>query len=247
MTTIEFSNEFDILYDSIASMGAPAIDLYEKSVFLTQGQLDLVKEYNSPFNKTKVSFEGSDKRRADLRELVVNYTIVPTKSTTGVSTDSYNAILPNDYFLMKYEAVFYTKEGCDDSIKIDVIPIKYDEYNDRIRNPFRKPDDKDGFRLDIASNSQGSKTVELIVSHVPDTYQIRYVKYPTPIVLTDLGGISSEPLSIDGVVVKTECTLDKEVHREILEKAVILAMKVYKPEALKYYYQQNQRKSIKIN
>lgn len=32
----EFSNEFDVLYNSITSNQAPGIDEYEKSVFLTE-------------------------------------------------------------------------------------------------------------------------------------------------------------------------------------------------------------------
>ena len=44
MTTTEFSNEFDILYESIASNGAPPLDDYEKSVLLTQAQEILVKD-----------------------------------------------------------------------------------------------------------------------------------------------------------------------------------------------------------
>ncbi len=32
MNIVEFSNEFDILYDNIATKGAPGIDQYEKSV-----------------------------------------------------------------------------------------------------------------------------------------------------------------------------------------------------------------------
>jgi hypothetical protein len=36
MTTTEFSNEFDILYNSITSNMAPGLDEYEKSVFLTR-------------------------------------------------------------------------------------------------------------------------------------------------------------------------------------------------------------------
>jgi len=43
MTTKEFSNEFDILYNSIATNAAPGIDLYEKSVFLTKAQDELIK------------------------------------------------------------------------------------------------------------------------------------------------------------------------------------------------------------
>ena len=48
MTNSEFSNEFDILYNNIMSNQAPGLDEYEKSVFLTKAQDEIVKSYFSP-------------------------------------------------------------------------------------------------------------------------------------------------------------------------------------------------------
>lgn len=241
MSTDEFNNEFDILYDSITSSGAPDLDKYEKSVFLTKSQLELVKEVNGPINKYGTSFEGSDKRRADMRELIVDYTTVPTKTETGLSDNSYTAKIPADCFLIKYEAAFFKREGCTQQTKVTIVPVKYDEYHEVKRNPFRKPDSQNGFRLDISSNEDG-KNVELITDVIIDKYQIRYIKYPTPIVLTDLDGISSDgTLSVDGVSIRTECKLDEQFHREILDRAVQLAMLAYKGEALQSKVQLDQR------
>jgi len=239
MNTKEFSNEFDILYNSIASMSAPALDEYEKSVFLTKAQLEIVKVNNGPMNKYRESFEGSDKRRADLRELIVDYKVIPKEITTGIEPVTYLVDLPKDLFLIKYEAAFYTKEGCDDRIEIQVIPVKYDEYHENKRNPFRRPTETSGFRLDIQS-SKGNKQAELIVSQKPEIYQMRYIKYPTPIILTDLDGFSTEVLSIDGIQSETECMLDKELHREILDRAVELAMVAYRQEQAQIENQSNQ-------
>jgi hypothetical protein len=239
MTTEEFSNEFDILYDSIASLGAPDLDQYEKSVFLTKAQLELVKEYNGPINKYQRGFEGSDKRRADLRELVVDYSIVPVLNSKQLGGISHTAVLPDNLFLIKYEQAGYTNPPCEDVLTMAIIPVKYDEYAEAMGNPFRKPDFQNGFRLDIESKN-GVKTVELITDRVITSYRIRYVKYPTPIVLTDLGEISDD-LSVDGVKVKTACLLDAELHREILDRAVELAMLAYKPEALPSKVQLDQR------
>ncbi len=240
MTNKEFSNEFDVLYDSISSMDAPGLDDYEKSVFLTKAQLELVKEVNGPVNKYKTGFEGSDKRRADMRELVLNYTGTPYSITTGLTESSLEVILPSNLFLIKYEAAFFQEEGCPNKTKVDIIPIKYDEYHENLRNPFRKPDKESGFRLDISSKG-GNKVAELVVDAPIDTYQLRYVKYPNPIVLQDLGGISSEVLSIDGERNNQECELDEEFHREILDRAVEMAMIAYKQEALSFQVQHAQR------
>lgn len=48
MTTQEFSSEFDILYNNIMSNAAPGLDEYEKSVFLTKAQEEILKNYFNP-------------------------------------------------------------------------------------------------------------------------------------------------------------------------------------------------------
>ena len=45
MTTTEFSTEFDVLYNNITSNQAPGLNLYEKSVFLTKAQSQLISEH----------------------------------------------------------------------------------------------------------------------------------------------------------------------------------------------------------
>jgi len=224
MTVTEFSNEFDIQYDSIASKGAPALDEYEKSVFLTRAQLQIVKELNGPLNKYKQSFEASDKRRADLRELVKDASLTPVKNDSGLTANSYTVKLPDDVFLIKYEAGKYTDKNI-----VEIIPMLYDEFHDSLKNPYRKVSKNKGYRLDRESIN-GGKVVELELFDPIDTYQIRYLKYPTPIILADLGGISSENLSVDGESALTECKLDEELHKEILDRAVLLATAAYRPE-----------------
>lgn len=241
MTTKELSNEFDILYDSIASLGAPGLDEYEKSVFLTKAQLEVIKELNGNLNKYGTSFEGSDKRRADLRELLVNTSITPSKIGTAKGIIKYTVQVPANLFLIKYEAASFTSVGCTEPQEMEIIPIKYDEFHTHKRNPFRKPNYQKGFRLDLASNING-KAVELYTDREITIYHMTYLKYPTPIILTDLEGISGDPtLSVDGVKIKTECALDQELHREILDRAVQLAMLSYKGEALPSKVQLDQR------
>ena len=48
MTNLEFSNEFDVLYNNITSNQAPGLDEYEKSVFLTKAQDEIIKAYFNP-------------------------------------------------------------------------------------------------------------------------------------------------------------------------------------------------------
>lgn len=75
MTCEEFSNEFDLLYNNIMSNQAPGLDEYEKSVFLTRAQDDIVKRYFTPKgNKDYEGFDSSLKRNVDFSTLYKSYT-----------------------------------------------------------------------------------------------------------------------------------------------------------------------------
>lgn len=68
MTLTEFSNQFDVLYNNITSNQAPGLNEYEKSVFLTKAQNEIVKNYftaNSKGNNIGQGFDDSAKRQAD--------------------------------------------------------------------------------------------------------------------------------------------------------------------------------------
>lgn len=71
MTNEEFSNEFDILYNNIMSNQAPGLDEYEKSVFLTKAQEDIVKAYfSAKSNKLQEGFDDSARRQIDFSMLM---------------------------------------------------------------------------------------------------------------------------------------------------------------------------------
>lgn len=71
MTLQEFNNEFDVLYNNIMSNQAPGLDAYEKSVFLTKAQDDVIKSYFSPkSNKLQEGFDDSVRRQIDFSSLM---------------------------------------------------------------------------------------------------------------------------------------------------------------------------------
>ena len=77
MTNPEMSNEFDILYNNITSNQAPGLDEYEKSVFLTKAQDEIIKAY--VVNKDMKEFElklgelTDDEREIILKGCLINY------------------------------------------------------------------------------------------------------------------------------------------------------------------------------
>jgi len=245
MTTVEFSNQFDIHYNNIATNKAPGIDLYEKSVYLTKAQLEIVKNYYNPKgNKYQEGFESTEKRRNDLKNLIKNYvTSTVINSDNKISESSVLFEIPNDTFLIIYEkAIISSSDKCLDGIGVQVIPKTYDEYNIQINNPFKSPNSKNIWRLDY--NDIPSKTVELISKYSILKYQIRYIKYPKPIILVDLDNdpeYSSDNLSIEGETNVMTCELSSSIHDEILDRAVQLAALDYKDGNLQSKVQLNNR------
>lgn len=235
MTVDEFSNSFDIKYNSIATNSAPSIDLYEKSVFLTDAQLEIIKNYFNPLgNKYRKGFEQTSKRRYDLKELVkpgLSTTVIV--SSDGIDINSQFFKIASDIFLIIQEkSKVSSSDLCINNTFIKTVPKTHDEYNIQIDNPFKKPDKSVIWRLD--SMTQGNnKNVELISPYTIIEYKYRYIKYPSPIILTDFDTtFPGENLTIDGAAINQTCTLNEGIHREILNRAVEMATADYNPKDL---------------
>ena len=234
MTIQEFNNEFDIAYDSIAGASAPGIDIYEKSLYLTKAQLEIVKNYyDSTSNRKQRGFEGSEKRRVDLRALIKDYkSSASFTDSSAINSNSRFFNIPSDTFVIINEKVKVLSGQCLVNNIIEIKPITHDEYNLEISNPFKNPDDSLVWRMDM-SNIASNKVVEIISTLGQLEYQLRYLKYPKPIILADLSTTyPSETLTIDGLSTPSTSELNEEIHREILDRAVELALRDYKPEGL---------------
>ena len=222
MTTEEFSNEFDALLNSYSTTeetpNTIELDEYEKSVFLTKAQEDVVIDMYNGKNTFGDSFERTEEIRRYLSTLIKTYTTTDKKvGYTGLSKSSVFFELPDDLWFITYESVNLKDDGlgCMNGEDISVIPITQDEYHRIRKNPFRGTNERRALRLDLSG-----KVVEIISKYNVESYLIRYLSRPTPIVLTDL----ADNLSINGTSVKTECELNPVVHRAILERAVKLAI-----------------------
>lgn len=225
MTTEEFSNEFDTLLNSYSTIEAfgktPStveLDEYEKSVFLTNAQEEIVIDMYNGKNPFGDSFERTEEIRRYLSTLIKTYITTDKKvGYTGLSKSSVFFELPDDLWFITYESVNLKDDGlgCMNGEDISVIPITQDEYHRIGKNPFRGTNERRALRLDLSG-----KVVEIISKYNVRSYLIRYLSRPTPIVLTDL----VNNLSINDISVKTECELNPVIHRAILERAVKLAI-----------------------
>lgn len=224
MTNPELSNEFDVLYNNITSNQAPGLDEYEKSVFLTRGQDDVLKAYFDPrTNKPQQGYDGSEIRQIDFSMVTV------VKDYTGNAfadavfdprTNNKSVALEKDILMPINEQLTVTRDGITEYLQ--VIPIMYDEYRRLMSKPYKRPIKYQAWRL--MNTSGGVNRADLIVGP-NDTlvkYSMRYVKRPRAIILSDLEGVT-----LDGQTQAQTCELDPILHPEILQRAVELAKAAY--------------------
>ena len=232
MTIQEFNTTFDLLYNNIASNQAPGLDEYEKSVFLTNAQLELVKNYFNPKgNKYQEGFDQSPKRQLDfstITDLLV-YSITDALLNV-VKFNEDSIVFPyNDNFLFIIQELATVTDSVTGTNKnINIRGITNVEYMMAMNKPYKYPFKHEGWR--IIHNTDDRK-LELLLSYGDrlKSYKIRYIKRPTPIILTDLneGSYLGSGLTIDGLSTPTDCILDEAMHAEIVQRAVELAKMSY--------------------
>ena len=108
MTNTEFSSTFDILYNNIMSNAAPGLDEYEKSVFLTKAQLEIVKNYfNAKGNKYQEGVETSSKRTLDFSKLTKVVSPLPITNLFFTKFDDRSMVYstPSDILFLLNETV----------------------------------------------------------------------------------------------------------------------------------------------
>lgn len=233
MTNKEFSLEFDILFNNIMSGAAPGLNDYEKSVFLTKGQEELIKNYLNPLgNKYQEGVDDSLKRFTDFSSLIKTHSVSTTNNTIAtIDKRALVYMLPNDVFVQLNEVLEVgTKE-------YQIVPVSYLEYTRLMSRPYKEPLKGQAWKLTTEGGNQLYSTIIPSSTITRGTYKVRYLKKPNPIILKDLSIIESEEglsdgfLSINGKRTESECELNSEIHREILDRAVELAKVSYTDNA----------------
>ena len=227
MTNEEFSNEFDTLANSYSKMESfgkvPTLfefDEYEKSIYLTKAQEEVIRNLYNGKNVYGDSFEKTEEIRRYLSSLVKTQTFdiqILLSEKQKVSSASACFSLPADLLFITYEAVKFVDNSlpCVSNTDILVIPVTQDEYYRIVRNPFKGPNERRVLRLDLENNM-----VELVSKYQISEYKVRYLAKPSPIILSTL----PEGLTINGISEETDCKLHPMLHRVILESAVKLAI-----------------------
>ena len=220
MSVEEMDNMFDVLYNNVTSNQAPGLNAYEKSVFLTKGQDEILKNYFNPKSKgntTQDGFDGSAKRQVDFSTLIHTWSKESDFDVPHFDPrdNTQSILLPAEIMFVINEMVTVIRNT--KSVFLPVVPIKFDEYSRLMCKPYKRPLKYQAWRL---TNNDSSNSADIIIgpSDTLSKYIIRYVKRPTPIIVSNLDG-----LSIEGKEDKLECELDPILHEEILQRAVELA------------------------
>lgn len=233
MTNQEFSDEFDVLYNNITSNQAPGLDEYEKSVFLTKAQDEVLKAYFDPMlNKTQEGFDGSQRRQIDFSMVTKTSSLTPALGANFAPQDNACKVtMPTDILTIinervKVLRVISVAAGATGPMSrqafLTVIPIQFSEFDRLMSKPYKRPVKWQAWRVISASNSSFEADLVPAPGDTIQEYVIRYIKRPDPIILFDLDG-----LSICGKSEVSTCKLDPILHYEILQRAVEMAKAAY--------------------
>ena len=229
MTTDEFSSTFDTEVSSYIKFkgyvdsdfnGSVEFDEFEKSVFLTEAQEELVSDlYNGHIYD---GFESTEQVRKYLDSLIKPASIDLTEeAAAGYTTKKGLYSYPVDFktieetqrlMYITYESVDIDDESleCGNGNTVRVEPVRHDELAKIAQNPFRGPNTSRVLRVDV-----GYKKLELVSAFKLHLYHILFLEKPTPIILENLEG-----LTIDGYSEAMTSQLDDSLHRMILQLAV---------------------------
>ncbi len=246
MGTTDFNVEFDLLYNNALGTSAPSVNTYEKSLFLTQAQENIIRSLYE--NKVKgLSFEQSERSRRRLEPLTITSKVTfnspfdTNLNDLKISPDSKFFQISDTYWYIVFEQVT-TSTGK----RIKVIPTSLDQYSVLSENPFKKPNARKAWRLTTNDTVSNETVVEILSTQTLTTYTYKYLDQPSPIILVDL---STDPefsglgLEINGISAETNCILPAEIHRVVLTEAVALATLAYKENTLSNNVQLNQNNS----
>lgn len=218
MNVQEFSNTFDTLLqpyitkDVNGNQNNLAFDEYEKSVFLTKAQEQIVLELYQ-------ELEQSEEVRKYLSNLIktINFAPIGKQDETLINNTfkSYKVELIDIILFMIYEQCTLSDENnCINGRIVSVVPTIHDDLDKVLKNPFKSPNNRKVIRLDF------NNKIELISKYNISNYKVRFLKKPNPIILVKL----EDNLSIDNNTEVSSGETNPILHERIVQRAVQLAV-----------------------
>lgn len=194
--------------DKFDSLNYPDFEADQIDFILNQAQDTFIKQRYGVTNVKKQSFEETQKRSEDIKNVVVRATLpLQPNSPDNINPFSRFVNLPADHWIIVQELTGVSYLDCKGGIVVGsayTVAIQHNDYSKLIDNPFGKPSETRVLRL------MEKGRVELITApNVTLTnYYLTYIK---------------EPIRID-ITTNTTCELSTMVHQEIINLSVQIAL-----------------------
>ena len=205
MTILEAHREFKFRLDKMDALNYQNNLPEEIDLVLNNAQERFIKQRYGVNNIKRQSFEETQKRTEDLKNVTINAVLTPLAyASDNIDLNARFLTLPTNHWFTVQERCNITCTICGSSVTnlVEVIPTSHSEFSKVIKDPFKQPTETKVLRLMEAGR------VELISSCTIVDYRMRYVKQPTPVSITT----------------NTTFELSEHTHSEIVDLAVSIAL-----------------------
>ncbi len=208
MTVSEMHQSFKFGMDKMDALNYPNFLPEEIDLLLNQAQDRYVKQRYGLTNTKRQSFEETQKRTEDLKNLVVSALITPAPyASDNIDVNARFVTLPVDHWFIINERVVLNYTDCHGDAQtklVEVRPTQHVEFDKVINDAFKAPDDNKVLRL------MENGRVEIVTSPTTTVsqYNLRYIKQPPRISKT----------------IPTNCQLSPHTHQEICDEAIKIAL-----------------------
>ena len=205
MTIAQAHQEFKFRLDKMDALNYPNFLPEEIDLVLNNAQQRIVKQRYGLNNNKRQSFEETEKRTEDLKNITINAVLTPLAyASDNIDLNARFLTLPTNHWFTVQERCNITCTICGSSVTnlVEVIPTSHSEFSKVIKDPFKQPTDTKVLRLMEAGR------VELISSCTIVDYRMRYIMQPPTVSITT------------GVTF----ILSEHTHSEIIDQAVSIAL-----------------------
>ncbi len=200
MNLSELNNEFDVLFEDMATAGSKGLDTYEKSLCYTYAQDQLIKG---------LAVKGDYR---DIEHLLDFYS-----DSSGGSPSIYRTALQYSSVQGALVELNYFLKSLNKDIPAEKVPIAF--IDKMLNSAYQYPPKNIAYVV----VGEDSKLVFPPLYFNITEFVTRYVKLPTPIILENLAG----GLTIREISTATNPILDDRFETELIQAAVQFAIKIY--------------------
>lgn len=199
MTGPEFSNQFDVLFNNVTSNQAPGLDSYEKSVFLTKAQNELILNYfnsSSKGNNVQQGYDDTTIRQSDFSNLMRSWCTGDSGKEPTLDPRALVFSKPSDVLIPINEQLFLSNRNSSTR----AIHLGYYEWYEgdtstywkKMSDAYSYPDSQKVTTLDTVKKPHYGDVYELVYyqSEIPKNSDVRQV---IPITYTEYLRLMSKP------------------------------------------------------